>query len=90
MRSMKRPFVFALLLLAAILAVEPLLHEHPLQQSPDAVVCAACAAGTGQVAVAPPAVAAPLAVTYRLVAVTVACPSFDAPLSLPSRAPPAL
>jgi len=90
MHSMKRLSVLALLLLAAIVAAEPLLHEHPLQQSDEAIVCAACAAGTGQVAIHQPVVTAPSVVAYRLVVTLLAGHSFDSPLPLPSRAPPAL
>jgi hypothetical protein len=90
MRSMKRLPLFALLLLAAIIAAEPLLHEHPLQQTREAIVCAACAAGSGQVAIHHPIVAAPNFVAYRLVATLLAGHSFESPLPLPARAPPAL
>jgi hypothetical protein len=85
---MRRIQILALLLLAAIVAAEPLLHEHPLLQSQEATVCAACAAATAQLAVHTPTLVAPLAVAYQLVAVSVTGHSFDAPLPLASRAPP--
>lgn len=89
MHSMSRLKVFALLLFVAFFAAEPLLHEHPLQSN-EAIVCAACAAGTAQLARHTPVVAAPLAIAYRLAPVAVTGHSFDAPLLLASRAPPAL
>ena len=87
---MKRIQVLLLLLLATIIAVEPLLHEHPLQQWQEAIVCAACAAGTGQVAVARPVVVAPSVASFDLAVTTCAGHSYESPLPLPSRAPPAL
>ena len=84
---MRRIRILALLVLAAIVAAEPLLHEHPIQSN-EATVCAACAAGTAQLAVHAPTLVAPLAVAYQLVAVSVTGRSFDAPVLLASRAPP--
>ena len=89
MYSMSRLKVIALLLFVAFIAAEPLVHEHPLQSN-EAVVCAVCAAGTAQLAWHTPVVAAPLVVAYRVVEVAVTRVSFDVPLALASRAPPAL
>jgi len=86
---MSRLKLTALLLFVAFIAAEPLVHAHPLQSN-EAIVCAACAAGTAQLALHTPVVNAPLAVAYQLVAEEMPGHSFDSPLPLPSRAPPIL
>ena len=85
---MSRLKLFAVLLFAAFIAAEPLVHEHPLQSN-EAIVCAACAAGTAQLAVNAPAIAAPLTVVGEIAIVSHDGRSTDSSLSLPSRAPPA-
>lgn len=85
---MSRLKLFAVLIFVAFIAAEPLFHEHPLQSN-EAIVCAACAAGTAQLAVHTPAVVAPLTVIGVIAAVSLSNPSTDITLSLPSRAPPA-
>ena len=86
---MKRTAAVAILVLAAIIAAEPLFHEHPLRAN-EAVICAVCAAGSAQIAVHTPAVTSPLTVVWQLVTLTVTAHHFDPALSLPSRAPPTL
>lgn len=85
---MSRLKLFAVLLFVAFIAAEPLVHEHPLQSN-EAIVCAACAAGTAQIAVHTPAVVAPLTVVGQIVTVTLRGRSTDTTLPLASRAPPA-
>jgi len=85
---MSRLKLIAVLLFVAFIAAEPLLHEHPLQSN-EAIVCAACAAGTVQLAVHAPAVVAPLTVVGEIATISHRSPSTDISLSLPSRAPPA-
>jgi len=85
---MSRLKVFAVLLFVAFIAAEPLVHEHPLQSN-EAIVCAACAAGTAQLVVQAPAIVAPLRVAYQLVTVSFTGHSCDAALPIASRAPPA-
>ena len=85
---MSRLKVISVLLFVAFIAAEPLVHEHPLQSN-EAIVCAVCAAGTAQLVVHTPTIAAPIHVAYQLVAVSITGHSFDAPLPLASRAPPA-
>jgi hypothetical protein len=87
---MFRRFSMFVLLLAALIAVEPLLHQHPLEQnSIPASACAVCATGVGQLPVIVPAVAAPQIVVYTLISASVPLRTINATPSLPSRAPPA-
>ena len=88
-----------LLLFAAIVALEPTLHNHSLipTHGDDAAsitaqqtVCAACAIGAGGVVLAPPAVAAPLTISYALAGLVILTASKRLALPLPSRAPPAV
>lgn len=88
------PFLFA-----AIVAVEPVLHNHPLAPASaggdtsaltsSQTVCAACAIGSDRILVVPPTFATPLLIAFGLVFL----PRFEAgggnPLILCSRAPPA-
>lgn len=90
---MKRLKLVLILLVAAIVAAEPVVHTHPLVPSPDANgigtpnICAACATAQ-QVAVSVPPVVAPAVIIERLVAAAVVIVSFEAPRLLSSRAPP--
>lgn len=84
------------ILLAALFAAEPILHTHPLSSRNDATnpgapgsACAVCATGVDRLAPAAPTVTAPTSVSYTLVTVETRSASFAAPLTLPSRAPPA-
>ena len=86
---MSRLKVFAVLLFVAFIAAEPLVHEHPLQSN-EAIVCAACAAGTAQLVVQAPVIVAPVRVAYQLSTVFPAQHSIEFASSLSSRAPPAL
>lgn len=86
---MSRLKLTALLLFVAFIAAEPLVHEHPLQSN-EAIVCAACAAGTAQLSLHVPVVTAPLAVAYQLVVEETPGHSTEAPLPVASRAPPVL
>lgn len=88
MRSMRRLAVIALLL-AAVTVAEPVLHNCPLTvDGPN--VCTLCANAIAPVGVSRPVVVPTLTVAYQLVAVVEVGHSFDSPLVLPSRAPPAL
>jgi len=99
MRRTSRLKLAILLLFAAVIAAEPTLHNHSLipnhgdegaSLTAQQMVCAACAIGAGGVVLAPPPVAAPLTVSYTLVAFLVLAASKRLVLSLPSRAPPAV
>ena len=79
-----------LLAFAAFLAVEPVVHNHPLLTGSDASgasVCVVCVSGVGPLPVAAPAVAAPEILT------TIVTPAFVEPAIVAaapraSRAPP--
>ena len=97
MRRSSRLKLAILLLFAAVIAAEPTLHNHSLipnhgdegaSLTVQQTVCAACAIGAGGMVLAPPAVAAPLTVSYAVVAFLVLAVSKRLALPLPSRAPP--
>ena len=87
--QMLRRFSTFVLIVAALIAVEPLLHNHPLlEQTRIPSPCAVCVAGTAplpQVTVAP---AAPQVVVYTLAAATVTLVAEAVETAIPSRAPP--
>ena len=88
MPAMRRAALVFVLLIAAAIAFEPLIHTHPLTQT-SAVPCAVCVGSVGQVARLSVAENCPLViVSYVMPAVAIA---FQAPVStsLASRAPPA-
>ena len=83
------PFI---LLVALLIAAEPLLHNHPIQSSingPGGTACAICATGTVRLSNVTIHVAAPQVISYS--DLTVAAPSVttQAPLPRSPRAPPA-
>jgi len=77
-----------LLFFAAIIAVEPLLHSHPIQQNSIPGACAVCATGVGRLPRIAPAIAAPRVVVYTLKTRAVARVVAAETSTLPSRAPP--
>jgi hypothetical protein len=83
------PFV---LLLAAFLAAEPLLHTHPLQNTAAGTArssaCAVCATGVVQLPILIAAVAAPHVVIDVLSVPTAIFVAAPISLFLASRAPP--
>jgi hypothetical protein len=95
---MKRLMPVVLLLAAAILALQPVIHHHPL--APPAasergtfsiattIPCSICAIGADRVVVSAPAAVAPLVVVFVLVTIVTTAVSRDALIALPSRAPP--
>ena len=84
------PFI---LLVALLLAAEPLLHSHPLEASASgrsgSTACAVCATGVGRLTASVVVVSAPQLPqqTYAIVAAPVI--AIDAPLPRSPRAPPA-
>jgi hypothetical protein len=90
MLLMLRRLSMFVLVVAALIAAEPLLHNHPLQQNAIPDACAICATGVAPLPSAMPAVSAPQLVAYTIV--TVAAPAVirGASISLPPRAPPSL
>ncbi len=83
-----------ILVFAALLAAEPLLHNHPLRPIGDratsGATCAVCAAGGGRLPIIAAAVAAPRAIIFTIVVAPVTMVAIPVTLSLTSRAPPAL
>jgi hypothetical protein len=85
--------VFAVLV-ALLLAAQPLLHNHPLDGSGDvakttsASSCAVCATGIGRLPSTTPSVAAPLVVIYTLATPYIDAVVAVASLTRSSRAPP--
>jgi hypothetical protein len=91
MREMFRRFP-AVIALALLLAVAPLLHNHPLSNSDGTTgaPCAVCAAGTHVLPVAEPVGSASIQVVETLVARNDLPAPIAAPLPRASRAPPAV
>jgi hypothetical protein len=82
-----------LLAFAALLATEPVYHNHPLIPDGNAAVqslCAVCASGADRVTLSAPAVTAPTFVVYALETRDVTLHARTLELALPSRAPPAM
>lgn len=82
------------LLFAAFIAAEPVVHTHPLVPSAhdggaSTTLCAACAGGTSLAASIAPAIVAPATVVIGVAAVSIDIVSLGVALNLPSRAPPA-
>lgn len=93
--QMLRRLPLLILTVALILAIEPVVHSHPLWENSDArsaatsSACAVCAAGTTQLPTVAPSIAAPIVVVTVLVVQTVWHASASIALPLASRAPPA-
>ena len=77
------------ILIAALTVVEPLLHNHPLQQKSIPDACAICATGVAPLPHATPSVSAPRVVVYTLTAEIVPVVIQSVEIAIPSRAPPA-
>jgi hypothetical protein len=85
---MLRRFFIPLIILAALIAAEPLLHSHPLQQNSIPGGCAVCATGVGRLPSNAPQVGAPRLIAYTLTTQTESVAIVTVALTLPSRAPP--
>lgn len=90
MSLMFRRFSIFVVVVAALIAAEPLVHNHPLQQNAIPDACAICATGVAPLPSTIPAVSAPQVVAYTIAAVAVAAVIRGASISLPPRAPPSL
>jgi hypothetical protein len=91
MRRMMRFRIGVLLALAALLATEPVYHNHPLIPDGNAAIqslCAVCASGAARVTLSAPTVSAPDFVVYSLEARDFTIHARTVALTLPSRAPP--
>jgi|GEM_PF-1305439 len=92
MRRMTRFRLGLLIAFVALLATEPVYHNHPLIPDGNAAtqsLCAVCAAGAGRITLSAPAVSAPTVVVDYLAAFTPHRHSVDVPVQRASRAPPA-
>jgi hypothetical protein len=84
-----------MVLVALLLAGQPLLHNHPLDGGSDATTrsapsaCAVCATGIGRLPLTAPVLSAPLSVIYELASAPIAAVVIIAPFTSGSRAPPA-
>jgi hypothetical protein len=87
-RVRRAGFVFIVLVAAAI-ALEPLIHTHPLTQS-SSTPCAVCVTAVGRLTALSPAPAAPLTIVASVPVLRVASIIHRTTLPLASRAPPAL
>ncbi|HUJ14990.1 MAG TPA: hypothetical protein VL284_14485 [Thermoanaerobaculia bacterium] len=90
MLLMVRRFSAFVLIVTALLAVEPLLHHHPLEQDSIPSACAICATGVSNLPAIVPVVVAPQIVVDTLTTVAVVMPAEAIAIAIPSRAPPAV
>jgi len=90
---MTRLRIGLLLAFAALLATEPVYHNHPLIPDGNAAaqsLCAVCASGADRITLSAPTVAAaPTFVVYSLEARSFTIHARPIAISLSSRAPPA-
>jgi hypothetical protein len=94
MLQMLRRFSPLVLLIALLIAAEPLLHNHPLESSASArsgnSACVICATtGIGQLPTVAAVAAAPRILDHTYVCVAPPIIAIDAPLPRSPRAPPA-
>jgi hypothetical protein len=87
---MLRRFSISFLVLVAILAAEPLLHSHPLQQNSVPGPCAVCATGVVRLPSAAPTIGVLRQIVYTLTTRVAAVAIVPVVLNVPSRAPPVL
>ena len=81
-----------ILLVAVLIAAEPLLHSHPLESAPGrsgSTACAICATGTGRLPTVIVMLGAPQLLEQTYAAVIPPAIAVDAPLPRSPRAPPA-
>ena len=93
--KMLRRLPLLIVAVALLLAVEPVVHSHPLWENSDARTlasnnaCAVCAAGTTQLPTVAPAIVAPVVVVTVIALQPVSRQSASVTLPRASRAPPA-
>jgi hypothetical protein len=95
MRGTARTLHVFIVLVALLLATQPLLHNHPLDSGDDAKSssassCAICATGVGRLPSATPSVAAPVVVLYTIASPALPRVAAVACFARSSRAPPAV
>lgn len=89
MLRMRRTLCALVILAAALIAVEPVVHTHPLTQSDAAAQCALCVNAHAGVTTLKPASVSPLVMVGSIVIASSPVDSAASDLALPSRAPPA-
>lgn len=99
MQSMRRNVALLIVVIAAAIALEPVLHTHPLisHGSPDihslsastSLPCAVCTTSTDRVTLAPQVTEAPLAAESDVAEGALSRVALPDRSSLASRAPPA-
>ena len=85
---MRRAVYVFVLLVAAAIAVEPLIHTHPLTRTSNAP-CAVCVGSVGPLAALQPVPAAPVNHVTMIASLPVAAIVHRAAMPRASRAPPA-
>ena len=94
-QGMLRRLPILLIAVAGLLAVGPLLHQHPLSGGSSdatpssAATCVVCAAGVSRLSDPAPVLAAPVRIAYIAFAALPTTLCAGTALTLPSRAPPA-
>jgi hypothetical protein len=90
MRGTARRLHVFVVLVALLLAAQPLLHNHPLDSGANssASSCAVCATGTGRLPSASPSVTAPLTILYTLATPAMPQVAAVATFARSSRGPP--
>jgi len=89
MRTMRRTLMALVLLVMAALALEPVIHTHPLMQSASATQCAVCVNAHARVTALKPADLSPLVVVGAVAVVRLPAQPALQQTPLASRAPPA-
>ena len=86
---MIRRLPILLIAFVALLAVEPLLHQHPLLRTTETgQACVVCAAGASYLTDPGPAISAPVHIEFISFDAVSATVSNGIALTLPARAPP--
>jgi hypothetical protein len=90
---MLRRLPLLIVTVALLIAVEPVVHSHPLWENTRTAAgngaCAVCAAGTTQLPTVAPAIVAPVIVVTVIAPQPASRQSASVALPLASRAPPA-
>ncbi len=89
MRTMRRMVLVLVLLAAAAVAMEPVIHTHPLTEGASGK-CAVCVNAHASVTALVPAAISPLTLVGEVPVVRLVAVSAHLPKSLTSRAPPAV
>ena len=94
MLQMLRRFSPLILLVALLIAAEPLLHHHPLESSASGrsgnAACAICATGIGRLPTVVVVIGAPQLTNVAYVCAFLTAVAVDVPLPRSPRAPPAV